>query len=239
MRVLLLLPTEDWLALLWFFSAWGAYAWYARRKSGKRHSLLTATNHFRRLWLEQASVRDPRVLDGIITQNLSTTPAFFSSTTIIIIGGLFAVLGSGDRAAEFVRDIPFVARTSTLIFDLKLMLLIGVFVYAFFRFSWSMRQYTFVALLIGAMPDHRQYLNADGSPRSDTQAERSRMVDRVSSMVGLAAETFNDGLRAYYLSFSAGAWFFSPSAFAIATAVVIYILYRREFESEVVDVLSD
>lgn len=239
MRVLLLLPAEDWLALLWFFAAWGGYAWYARRKSGTRHSLLTATNHFRRLWLEQASVRDPRVLDGIITQSLSTTPAFFSSTTIIIIGGLFAVLGSGDRAAEFVRDIPFVARTSTLIFDLKLMVLIGVFVYAFFRFSWSMRQYTFVALLIGAMPDPRQYHDADGNPKSETQGERAVMIDRASNMVGLAAETFNDGLRAYYLSFAAGAWFFSPSAFAVGTAVVIYILFRREFQSDVVNVLSD
>ena len=32
--------------------------------------------------------------------------------------------------------------------------------------------------------------------------------------MGLAAETFNDGLRAYYLSFAAVAWFFSAWAFA-------------------------
>ena len=33
-------------------------------------------------------------------------------------------------------------------FDLKVLLLLGIFVYAFFRFTWSMRQYTFGALLI-------------------------------------------------------------------------------------------
>jgi uncharacterized membrane protein len=239
MRVLLLLPVADWLAVIGFFAAWGGYAWFARNQIASRHSLLTATNHFRRLWLQQASVRDPRVLDGIITQSLSTTPAFFSSTTIIIIGGLFAVLGTSDRAAELVRDIPFVARTSILIFDLKLMLLIGIFVYAFFRFSWSMRQYTFVALLIGAMPDARQFASAEGELKLEAQNERETIIHRVSRMVGLAAETFNDGLRAYYLSFAAGAWFLSPIAFAIGTAIVIWILYRREFQSEVVKVLSD
>jgi hypothetical protein len=31
--------------------------------------------------------------------------------------------------------------------------------------------------------------------------------------MGLAAETFNDGLRAYYLSFAVVAWFFSAWAF--------------------------
>ena len=51
--------------------------------------------------------------------------------------------------------------------------------------------------------------------------------------MGLAAETFNDGLRAYYLSFAAVAWFISPWAFIAATATVLWVLYRREFHSEV------
>ncbi len=55
--------------------------------------------------------------------------------------------------------------------------------------------------------------------------------------VGLAAETFNDGLRAYYLSFAIMACFFFTIAFALATAVVVLILYNREFRSEVLEVL--
>ncbi len=58
-------------------------------------------------------------------------------------------------------------------------------------------------------------------------------------MVGLAAETFNDGLRAYYMSFALMAWFFSSTAFMLATAVVILILYKREFRSDVLQVLKD
>jgi uncharacterized membrane protein len=32
-------------------------------------------------------------------------------------------------------------------------------------------------------------------------------------------------------------WFFSPLAFALGTAGIIYLLYQREFRSEVLDVL--
>jgi uncharacterized membrane protein len=39
------------------------------------------------------------------------------------------------------------------VFDLKLFVLTAIFVYAFFRFTWSMRQYTFGALLIASAPE--------------------------------------------------------------------------------------
>ncbi|MCZ8073581.1 MAG: DUF599 family protein, partial [Paucibacter sp.] len=46
-------------------------------------------------------------------------------------------------------------------------------------------------------------------------------------------------LRAYYLSFAAIAWFFSPLALMGATVGVIYVLYQREFHSDVLEVLRD
>ena len=57
-------------------------------------------------------------------------------------------------------------------------------------------------------------------------------------MLGLAAETFNDGLRAYYFAFAAIGWFFSPWVYMLATLGVIYILYRREFRSDVLEGLN-
>ena len=152
MKIFQLLPLADWLALMLFAGAWVGYAWFARVWSTRRPSLVAATNRYRRYWMEQATWREPRMLDGMITQNLSSTPSFFCSTTIIIIGGLFALLGTTDRAAEFVRDFPFAQPTPMLVFEFKIVLMVAIFVYAYFRFSWSMRQYTFVALVIGSMP---------------------------------------------------------------------------------------
>ncbi|WP_326532812.1 DUF599 domain-containing protein [Pseudorhodoferax sp.] len=229
MSALMFLPWYDWLALLWFFGLWFGYARFSGTTS--QATLLQTTNRYRRYWMEQATARDPRVLDGIIVQGLSSSPSFFASTTIIIIGGLLALLGATDKASEFVREIPFAVRTSVLVFDLKVMLLASIFVYAFFRFTWSMRQYTFAALVIGSMPDPEDF--AAG------KFDRKHFADRASKMLGMAAETFNGGVRAYYMSFAATAWFFSSLAFAVATAAVVLILYSREFRSEVLHVLRD
>jgi uncharacterized membrane protein len=94
-----------------------------------------------------------------------------------------------------------------------------------------MRQYTFVALVIGSMPHPDEFASG--------KFDREHFSKRASRMLGLAAETFNDGLRAYYFAFAVIAWFFSPLALCIATVMVILILYSREYRSDVLSVLND
>lgn len=231
MNFIAVLPWADWLALLCFCALWAGYAWFAKVWGTRKSSLLVTTNRYRGFWMLQATARDPRMLDGLITQSLSQTPAFFCSTSILIIGGLFAVLGTTEKAAEMVSEMPFAQATSLAVLELKVLVLLAVFVYAFFRFSWSMRQYTFVSLLIGGLPDPKDFESG--------KFDRTRFAQRASDMVGAAAETFNDGLRAYYFSFAALAWFFSPVAMVVGTLLVVLILYRREFHSEVLGILRE
>lgn len=225
------LPLADALALAVFFALWVGYAWFAKAWGRRKPSLLATTNRYRRYWMAQASSRDPRMLDGLITQSLSQTPSFFSSTSILVIGGLFAVLGTTEKATELMSEIPFAQTTSLILFEIKVLVLIAIFVYAFFRFSWCMRQYTFLALVIGAMPTPEDFESG--------KFDRERYIDRAAAMVGAAADTFNDGLRAYYFSFAALAWFVSPLAMLGATALVVMILYSREFRSDVLTILRD
>jgi uncharacterized membrane protein len=227
--LLAVLPWIDWVALLLFFAGWAGYAHFARKRADSHRSVLGATNAVRREWMLQTTYREVRVIDGVVIQNLSTSPSFFASTTILIIGGLLAVLGSGN-VNELVRDLPFAARTTVLIFDLKLILLLGIFVYVFFRFTWSMRQYTFGALLVAAAPEAARFASEGLS--------RDAFADKAGRIVGLAAETFNDGLRGYYFAFAAIGWFFSPIVFLVATLGVVTILYQREFRSEVLGILN-
>ena len=228
LRAFTVMTLVDWLALATFFVAWIGYAMFASRRAATVGSLLAVTNRYRHLWMLQVANRENRVIDGVVVQNLSTSPSFFASTTILIIGGLLAVLGA-QGAADLVKQFPFATPTEAFIFDLKLLLLIGIFVYAFFRFTWSMRQYTFGALLIASMPDAKEF--------EVGKASREEYADRASRVVGMAAETFNDGLRACYMSFAALMWFFSPLAFALATVGIVFLLYRREFRSDVLEVL--
>lgn len=223
------LPWADWLALGWLFGAWVAYAGFARRRAATRASILGATNRIRWQWMWRTTFRENRVVDGVVVQNLSTSPSFFASTTILIVGGLLAALGASDRTEELVRELPFAARTTGLVFDLKLVLLVAIFVHAFFRFTWSMRQYTFGALLVASAPQFDEPW---------TEAERSAFADRAGGVMGLAAESFNDGLRACYMAFAALAWFISPWACIAATASVVWVLFQREFHSDVLALLD-
>ena len=231
-KLLTVLPWWDGAALAWFFAAWIGYARFARRHAPTQPSLLAAGNRVRQQWMLQSTRRDVRVLDAIVVQNLSTSPSFFASTTILIVGGLLALLGSADHTSNLVTELPFTARTSALVLDLKLVLLTGIFIYAFFRFTWSLRQYSLGAMLVACAPPFDEF------PRLG-EAVRERHADRAGSMMGLAAESFNDGTRAYYFAFAAAAWLFSPVALALGSAGVVWILYQREFHSEALALMRD
>ena len=223
------LPWQDWAALALFFFGWVGYAWFADRRAKVTRTLLSSTNYHRRQWMKQVTYRDQRIVDAAIAQNLASSPSFWASTTILVLGGLLAVLGTSDKAAELVKDLPFAARTSMLIFDVKIMVLLAVFVYAFFRFTWSVRVYSFGAIMIGAAPNLEQF--------DSGQADRAEFAQRAGNIMAMAAESFADGLRAYYMSFAVIGWFISPAAFAIGTLAVLGVLYRREFRSDVLAVL--
>ena len=222
------LPWPDVLAVGLFFGSWIGYARWANARAPLQPSILATTNQWRRRWMLVATYRDNRMVDAAVTQSLSASPSFFASTSILIIGGLLAALGAAEKTSGVVQDLPFTAPTSVLVFDLKLVLLLVIFVHAFFRFTWSLRQYTFGAIIVGAAPEAKDFAH---------DSQREDFADRAGRVMGLAAESFNDGLRAYYLAFAALAWFFSAWAFMAATAVVLVVLYRREFHSEVLTAL--
>ena len=119
MKIITLLPWADWLAVAAFFGLWSGYAWFAKRLGRHRPSLLQTTNRYRGYWMKQACARDPRMLDGIIVQNLSSTPSFFCSTSILVIGGLFALLGTTDKASELMSEIPFAQATTLIVMGVR------------------------------------------------------------------------------------------------------------------------
>jgi uncharacterized membrane protein len=224
-----LLPWQDWAALVLFVFGWIGYALFASHRAKVESTLLASTNHYRRLWMAQVTCRDQRIVDAAVAQNLASSPSFWASTTILVLGGLLAVLGTNEKATEIFKDLPFAARTSMLIFDVKIVVLLAVFVYAFFRFTWSMRVYSFGAILVGAAPNVEVF--------DKGEADRQEFAERAGKLMGMAAESFADGLRAYYMAFAVIGWFISPVAFAIGTLMVLWVLYRREFRSDVLAIL--
>ena len=172
-------------------------------------------------WMRNMARRDVRIVDAQLLAALSQGNAFFASTSAIGIGGLAAMIGSGDKVQSLFERLPYAAQSTPVVWELKLVLLITIFIYAFFKFAWAFRLSHYTAIMIGATPI------ADGS----NHVECDDHAARTAQLVGIAAEHSNGGLRAFYFAIAALAWFYHPLAFIAATAWVLVILVRRDFFS--------
>jgi uncharacterized membrane protein len=216
----------DAVALAWFLGAWIAYTAFADRRRPATPNLMQAMVAHRQRWTERMLVRENRVVDCFIVGALSRSVSFFASTSIFILAGLVAVLGATEEVIAVVGELPFAVPASKLLWEVKVVLLLTIFVYAFFKFTWSLRQYNYCSVLIGAAPLAEAAVPADAAD-----------ARRVSMVADLATKHFNRGLRAYYFGLAALSWFVHPSALIAVSSFVVLVLYRREFRSNVLKIL--
>jgi len=218
----------DALAFVWFLVCWIGYTRFTDRRARHRQTLMSAMHGYRRLWMQRMLARDVRIVDATIAGNLLRSVTFLASTTILILAGLLAVLGAIDRAIEVVGTLRFAVQSSREFWELKLFMLILVFAYAFFTFTWSLRHFNYLSVLIGAAPE----------PGADA-ARAASFAERAAQVSSNAANTFNKGLRAYYFGLAMLAWFLHPVLFMGAAGLVVAVLYRREFHSRMLRELGD
>ena len=69
------------------------------------------------------------------------------------------------------------------------------------------------------------------------ELERKAFASRAARVLSLAANQFNFGLRSYYFGMAMLTWFISPWLFMVVSVGVVLILYRREFHSDVLEVM--
>ncbi len=221
------IPGIDIAAFTWFMVCWAGYSLATRIPAIEQRSIVGAMQQQRLAWLHTMARRDNRIVDAQVLASLSQGNAFFASTSAIAIGGLATFTGSGDKAIAFLEKIPFAAASSPLLWDLKIVLMIAIFMYAFFKFAWAFRLSHYTAIMIGATPQ----------PEEADAATREAHAARTAGLIGIAAEHANSGLRSFYYAMAAMCWFFHPAAFAAATTWVVAILLRRDFFSRARDVL--
>jgi uncharacterized membrane protein len=209
----------DLFVLTWFIACWAGYAHFAKRKARRTASLVVAMRLYRREWFRRVLQHENRIADIAAFNSLLTSATFFASTAILILGGLVAMLGTTDRVVDVVAELPFARPESEWFSRVKIFLVIGVFVYTFFKFTWSIRQYHFCTVLVGA------------APLTNEPKEHDDYVDTMTKVASHAAEDFNQGLRAFYFALAAIAWFFHPWLSVASSVLVVCILRQREFRS--------
>jgi uncharacterized membrane protein len=212
----------DYAALAFFVLAWFGYHAAVELSPAGQRSLNRVMNQYRHGWMEQMVVRENRIVDTTIMASLMNGTAFFASTSLIAIGGVLALLRSAGEILPVFADLPFGPATTPLMWELKVIGLAIIFVYAFFKFAWSYRLFNYMAIIVGSVPVLRAH-NHD---------EALRVARRAGEMNAVAGKHFNRGQRAFFFSLAYLGWFLSAYLFMAATAGVLYVMWRRQFMSD-------
>lgn len=216
----------DLVAMAWLLLCWIGYTQYSERSAAAGNLIGVMFTH-RREWMMQMLGRENRIVDIQIVNSALNNATFFASTTILILAGLFAVLGAPEDVVAVVRDIPFAVKTSRGMWEAKVIVMMAIFVHGFFKFAWAMRQFNYCSLMIGAAPP----------PPADPVRGKD-FAEAAAHVASLAAKHFNHGVRAYYFGMATLTWFVHPLALLPAALLVVLVLYRREFRSRTLRALT-
>src|SRR5262245_42830521 len=140
------IPLSDIIALVWFVLLWLGYTIYTDDGKPRESSLRAVMHKNRYRWMCQVLKRDNRIMDTNILRQLGQGASFFASTSLLILAGVVGVLSSTDEAAAALRHIPFTGKLTQTQWEIRLLLLVVIFVHAFFKCTWGMRQFNYCAV---------------------------------------------------------------------------------------------
>ena len=218
------------LSLIWLLVCWLGYSQFAKRKAKTAMCLASVMHDHRVDWMHELLFRENRVSDASVIANLERNVAFMASTTILVLAGVLTALANADDLAGELSRVPYFAHITVQQMQLKLLVLSVVFVYAFFTFTWSLRQFGFSGVLLCAMP-----IIKEGDMSEDQHHTYALHCGKVMDQ---AAHSYNYGLRAYYFSLAMLMWFVHPVLFMLTVAAVVAVLHHREFRSKTLRLLQ-
>lgn len=207
----------DGAALFFLFAGWTALVRLIEHPPRSFPSVTVLMSRIRRDWMKTLVTRSPRIVDSNVIDSLRQSTTFFASTSMIAIGGGIALLGDAERLAGFASDLTL--ETSRSVIETKLVLVILLVANAFLKFVWANRVFGYCSIMIASVPNDP---TTPGAYRRAAQAGEINIT---------AARSFNRGLQSVYFAIAALAWLAGAAALALAVAVTLAMMYRREFTS--------
>jgi len=212
----------DFAAAAWFLIAWFGFNFLIDVSPLRKKTLSSAMDDYRRGWMISMCLRDVRIMDTSIISGLQQGTAFFASTSLIAIGGGFALLDATDRILQVVGDLSVPVAENRALWEIKVLGLMLIFAYAFFKFGWAYRLFNYASIIMGAVPDRGHASDAD----------IRKMALQAGELNVLAGRHFNRGQRAFFFSIGFLGWFAGPYVFVATTLAVLLVLARRQFASK-------
>ena len=219
----------DIFSVLLFLLSWFSINWISNHyKSKEKNTLYSLSKSYRNQWMLNLLERDNRISDVALVGHLMRSSSFFASTSLLVLASLIAVFGVIDQAMKVVDDIPFAMHVSASFWKIKLLLIILIFIFVFFKLVWSIRQYNYTVIMIGAAPSV-----------FDDDTQMYSYANNLGTVINRASRHFIDGMRGFEYALAALAWFIHPVVFIAATLLVTRVIYRREFSSRTLQAMED
>ncbi len=217
-EIFYVLTFADWLALALMLGLWFSLGWLIEHPPKSRPSVTVLMSQRRSDWMHVFVHREPRIFDSQILASLRQGTSFFASTCIFAIGGVLALIKNTDPLRGVAAEVAMVV-TPALVIQIKLAFVALFLTNAFLKFVWANRVFGYCAVTMAAVPNDP----------SDPQAHK--VAAQAGELNIRAAMNFNRGLRAMYFALGALAWLLGPWALGVATLVVAWVVWSREFAS--------
>lgn len=212
------LGLSDWSALALMMVAWFAIGWWIEHPGSRFPSVTMLMAERRREWMKVFVTREPRIFDSQILSSLRQSTSFFASTSLLAIGGVLALVGNTDPLRGVAAEVTAL-QVPVLIWQIKLGVVALFLTNAFLKFVWANRVFGYCAVLMASVPNDPA--DPIAYPRAAQAAELNVR----------AAVNFNRGLRAIYFALGALAWLLGAVALMVATSIVVWMVWSREFAS--------
>ncbi len=213
----------DLMAAAIFLVSSLGFSFFTDGRALKRPSLTWLMNRERGRWMETMTTRELRVINTGILAGLQQGTAFFASTSVFAIGGCFALMNASEQVMRVFQDFPVALPFSRTIFEAKLLALLLIYAFAFFKFGWSYRLQNYCTILVGAVP-----LVLNGEQPDEKVKAAAKKALRFNCLAG---KHFNSGLRTLFFSIGFMGWFAGPVVFIFSTIFILIVLVRRQFFS--------
>lgn len=224
----------DIVSFIWFLICWLGYTVFTRRAAKTTNTLSSILYRYRKEWIAKLKTTGMSEVDGELLASLERQVSFFASTSLLILASLVGVLSTSSDIFMNLSSLSFVTVVSIQAIQIKLLLLIVIFTYGFFTFTWSIRQYGFCFILFGSSFNTVRYYSEAGEYRA---VAKERDFAAVAKVLDRAAHSYNYGLRAYFFALAVLGWFINPWVFMAGCTLTVFVLYRREFKSSTVKAL--
>ena len=167
------------------------------------------SNHMRYDWVQGVMANHNDILAIQTLRNWTMAATFLASTAILIAFGTLNLVITTETAPVHMHLFP----SANQFWVLKLFILSGNFILAFFHFALAIRYYNHAGFLI----------NVPGTevlPRS---------IDRSACTVNKGARHYTYGMRHYYLSVPIVCWLFGTEFLLVSGVILLLMLIIMDY----------